>query len=118
MATFVKWLTSPEVNVRFVTSVGYMPVTERGFELLPNEIEKLESPKYKSLYNAYIQTQKDYEFYSAPKFDSYLDLETAFEKEVRRLLRKAAMEYKEEREDSSVKNREYLIKFERDMNRN
>lgn len=119
MATFVKWLTSPEVNVRFVTSVGYMPVTEKGFELLPNEIEKLESPKYKSLYNAYIQTQKDYEFYSAPKFDSYLDLETTFEKEVRRLLRKAALEYKEEeKEDSSVKNREYLIKFERDMNRN
>jgi len=119
IATFVKWLTSPEINVKFVTSVGYMPVTNKGFELLPDQIEKLDSPKYKSLYEAYIQTQKDYTFYSAPKLDNYLDLETTFEKEVRRLLRKAAMEYNEEgKEDSSVKNREYLIKFERDMKRN
>ena len=119
LATFVKWITSPEVNVRFVTSVGYMPVTNEGFELLPGEIDKLESPKYKSLYNAYIETQKDYEFYTAPKLDNYLDLETKFEKEARRLLRKAALDYSEEEEpNSDVINREYLIKFERDMNRN
>ena len=34
-AKFVKWLTEPEKNVQFVTSVGYMPVTEKAFELLP-----------------------------------------------------------------------------------
>ena len=27
--TFLKWLTSPERNVEFVTSLGYMPVTQR-----------------------------------------------------------------------------------------
>ena len=30
-AKFVKWLTEPEKNVQFVTSVGYMPVTEKAF---------------------------------------------------------------------------------------
>ena len=88
-ATFIKWLCEPSNNVKFVTSLGYMPVTNEGFNLLEGEVENLESAKYKSLYDAYIKTQKEYEFYSAPKFESYLETETAFEKDVRAILRKA-----------------------------
>ena len=50
-AKFVKWLTEPEKNVQFVTSVGYMPVTEKAFELLPEAINNLTNEKYKSLYH-------------------------------------------------------------------
>lgn len=46
-AVFLKWLTEPETNVRFVTSVGYMPVTDAAFEVLPDFIENLEDPKYR-----------------------------------------------------------------------
>ncbi|MBR4993434.1 MAG: extracellular solute-binding protein [Lachnospiraceae bacterium] len=88
-ATFIKWLCEPTNNDKFVTSLGYMPVTNEGFNLLEGEVENLESAKYKSLYDAYIKTQKEYEFYSAPKFESYLETETAFEKDVRAILRKA-----------------------------
>ena len=78
-ATFLKWLTEPENNVRFVTSVGYMPVTEAAFELLPDALAQLTNPTYRSLYEAFVQTQADYEFYTPPQFADYLTLEQTFE---------------------------------------
>ena len=88
-AIFLKWLTEPEINVRFVTSVGYMPVTDAAFEVLPDYIGDLEDPKYRSLYEAFLETQASYEFYTAPQIASYLELEQSFEKNVRSKLRAA-----------------------------
>lgn len=88
-AIFLKWLTEPENNVRFVTSVGYMPVTNVAFDILPNVIENLEDPKYRSLYKAFVETQSSYEFYTAPQIKNYLELEQTFEKNVRSKLRAA-----------------------------
>lgn len=82
--TFLKWLTDPEHNVEFVTRTGYMPVTRSAFENeLPKAIEELESAKYVSLYQAYLDTQKNYEFYVPPQLQSYLSLETTLEDNVR-----------------------------------
>lgn len=82
--TFLKWLTEPEHNVEFVTRTGYMPVTKSAFENeLPKAIEELESAKYVSLYQAYLDTQKNYEFYVPPQLQSYLSLETTLEDNVR-----------------------------------
>ncbi len=82
--TFLKWLTEPENNVEFVTKTGYMPVTGAAFEdELPEAVEKLENDKYISLYNAYMDTQMNYEFYVPPQLESYLSLETALEDNVR-----------------------------------
>ena len=88
-AVFLKWLTEPENNVRFVTRAGYMPVTEEAFDYLPDAIERLENPKYKSLYEAFVETQESYEFYTAPQLSGYLELETAYEKNIRSALRAA-----------------------------
>lgn len=82
--TFLKWLTDPAHNVEFVTRTGYMPVTRSAFENeLPKAIEELESAKYVSLYQAYLDTQKNYEFYVPPQLQSYLSLETTLEDNVR-----------------------------------
>lgn len=86
---FLKWLTEPEINVRFVTSVGYMPVTDAAFEVLPDFIGNLEDPKYRSLYEAFLETQASYEFYTVPQIPGYLELEQSFEKNVRSKLRAA-----------------------------
>lgn len=83
-ATFLKWLIEPEQNVEFATRGGYMPVTKSAFEKeLPKAIENLDSNKYVSLYKAYLDTQEHYEFYVAPQLDSYLNLETTFENNIR-----------------------------------
>ena len=92
-AKFVKWLTEPEKNVQFVTSVGYMPVTEKAFELLPEAINNLTNEKYKSLYQAFIDTQNEYTFYCAPQMDNYLDSEMKFEKNIRMKLTSARKRY-------------------------
>lgn len=82
--TFLRWLTEPRTNVEFVTSLGYMPVTEEAFrEYLPGAIETLAESKYRELYRAFLTTQDEYTFYTPPLLESYLDLETGFEYDVR-----------------------------------
>ena len=49
--------------------------------------------KYKSLYQAFIDTQNEYTFYCAPQMDSYLDSEMKFEKNIRMKLTSARKRY-------------------------
>lgn len=92
--TFLKWLTEPEHNVEFVTRTGYMPVTQTAFENeLPKAIEGLESPKYASLYQAYMDTQANYKFYVPPQLETYLSLETTLENHVRAQLAFGRQDY-------------------------
>ena len=61
-----------------------MPVTQEAFDsYLPQAIEGLSEQKYIELYQAYQETQKEFEFYSAPKLDTYLETETNFEDQIR-----------------------------------
>lgn len=91
--TFLKWLTEAERNTRFAVSAGYMPVTQEAFDrYLPQEIENLTEQKYRELYKAFQQTQRDYQFYSAPQLGSYLETENAFEDQIRALPEKPAGE--------------------------
>ena len=94
--TFLKWLTEPDHNVEFVTRTGYMPVTRAAFENeLPEAIEGLESAKYASLYQAYLNTQANYEFYVPPQLENYLSLETTLEDQVRSQLALGRQDYLE-----------------------
>lgn len=98
--TFLKWLTEAQKNVEFVTSLGYMPVKQEAFDVyLPEAIEKLSDPMYVSLYQAFLKTQENYTFYTAPKLDSYLDLETKFEELIRQTLSVKRLEWQEHPED-------------------
>ena len=93
-ATFLKWLTEPEYNVEFVTQAGYMPVTQTAFENeLPKAIDGLESAKYVSLYQAYLDTQANYEFYVPPQLETYLSLETMMENHIREQLALGRQDY-------------------------
>ncbi|MDO4562257.1 MAG: extracellular solute-binding protein [Clostridia bacterium] len=92
--TFIKWLTAPEQNTKFVTSLGYVPVCYEAYDkYLIKETEQLTDPKYKDLYKTIQDINPDYEFVYPPRFDSYLDSETAFTVTVRRLLSDARQEY-------------------------
>ena len=85
--------------MRFVTSVGYMPVTDAAFDVLPDFIDNLEDPKYRSLYEAFLETQSSYEFYTAPQIDGYLELEQTFEKNVRSKLRATCSSWRDGEEN-------------------
>lgn len=92
--TFLKWLTDAKRNTEFVTKAGYMPVKQEAFEkyLMP-AIENLKDKMYISLYRAFLQTQKEYTFYFPPKIDTYLELETSFESNVRNALKYGKSRY-------------------------
>ena len=94
-AVFLKWLTEPDNNIEFVTQAGYMPVTQAAFDRLSAVASKLESSKYRSLYEALKDTQENYRFYVAPQLPNYLDLEMKFEKNVRLELDRERQKYKE-----------------------
>ena len=97
---FLKWLTETKKNVEFVTSLGYIPVKQEAFDVcLPEAIEKLSDPMYVSLYQAFLETQENYTYYTTPKLDSYLDLETKFEELVRQTLSVKRMEWLEDPEN-------------------
>ena len=82
--TFLKWLTAPKRNVDFVTQLGYMPVTQTAFaNELPSAVRTLDDPMYVSLYQAFLDTQSSYTFYTPPQRRDYLELETRFEEQVR-----------------------------------
>lgn len=106
--TFLKWLTKPENNLRFVTATGYMPVTRDAFELLPEAIEKLEDSKYKSLYQAYLETQEHYHFCTAPQLEGYLKKETAFESSIRSIFKEAAGQYENGMDPEKLKRNAFL----------
>lgn len=81
---FLKWLTEPEINTKFVTKAGYMPVTSESFDkYLAPAVETIDNPMYKELYKAFIKTQENYTFYNAPLHPNYLDLEMRFEEQIR-----------------------------------
>lgn len=99
--TFLKWLTEPERNVDFVTSLGYMPVTKEGFDRdLPAAIQMLTDPMYASLYEAFLKTRQDYTFYVPPQREDYLSLETRFEKTARLRLAAGRAQYLEQGADA------------------
>ena len=87
--------------MEFVTQLGYMPVKQESFEkYLPAAIDRLRDPMYQSLYQAFLQTQEQYIFYTAPQYDTYLDLETRFEDLVRQKLQIARRSFRESPEQS------------------
>lgn len=92
--TFIKWLTEPEQNTKFVTSLGYVPVCYDAYDkYLLKETAKIADPKYKELYNTIQEINPEYEFVYPPRFDSYLDTETNFTTAILRLLSEGRKEY-------------------------
>ena len=70
-ATFLKWFTSPEENMQFVASTGYLPVTKLAFSThLEEEIARNPNPNVRKLLRTAMTVYSDYEFFTSPAFDS------------------------------------------------
>ena len=75
-AVFAKWLTESDRNLDFVTSAGYMPVTEEAFDKLPSY--RFEQDSYRTLYTALETTYENYTFLQEPSFENYYARVNAF----------------------------------------
>lgn len=81
---FLKWFTSPENNLKFVSSTGYLPVTEVAFgEIMSKEIANVPDENIKRVLQAGRIMQQEYEFYIPPLFDGIDDLQQEYESQLR-----------------------------------
>jgi multiple sugar transport system substrate-binding protein len=80
---FLKWFTSPENNLRFVSSTGYLPVTKDAFgDIMTKEIDLIQDENVKSLLRTSIKMQADYDFYIPPLFESIDTMQKDYTKRV------------------------------------
>ena len=76
----MKWFTSPENNLRFVTSTGYLPVTTEAYgELMSRQMERIADERIKSLFITLAKMQRDYRFYVTPPVEGVDQLQNRYE---------------------------------------
>lgn len=85
-AVFLKWFTSPENNLRFVSSTGYLPVTKDAFgEIMSREIDTSPHEKIKELLSTCRIMQKEYVFIIPPLFEGIDELQGKYETEFKEI---------------------------------
>lgn len=83
-AVFLKWFTSPENNLHFVVSTGYMPVTQAAFgELMTKELENIDDRNIRKLSQAIRTMQEEYQFYTTPLFTGIDELQEQYEAQLK-----------------------------------
>ncbi len=87
-ALFLKWITQPDQNMRFVSSTGYLPVTREAFETnMTKEIENVENPNIRKLLEAATKMYSEYTFIVAPHYEKYDALSKEYETSIKQAMR-------------------------------
>lgn len=88
---FLKWFTSPEQNLKFVSSTGYIPVTKDAFNMTLSEKTVTDENVRKLLETAKEMSEK-YTFFYTPIVENFDELQGNFNKN----MKSYALEYKNE----------------------
>jgi multiple sugar transport system substrate-binding protein len=93
---FLKWFTEPEKNLRFVSSTGYLPVTQAAFgEMMAKEIKNIPDKSIAELFRAVMEMQQEYDFYIPPLFDDYDRLQNGYEDRMKKTASASRKKYLE-----------------------
>lgn len=77
---FLKWFTSPENNIRFITATGYLPVTKTAFDnILSSEFDKIPDKNTRIMLNAAVEMYNQYDFFIPPIFEGIDILQKDYE---------------------------------------
>ena len=90
---FAKWLTEKENNLRFVTSTGYLPVTDEAFTALFDDTGVAEKESCRNLYDMINSMINTYELHALPLYSSASDIQSRFEQNVKLVLKSAHNQY-------------------------
>ncbi len=94
-AVFLLWLTAPEQNVRFVESTGYLPVTKQAFEKeFLKHLQTVEDLRIKKMLTAVVSMYREYEFFTAPNFSGFDDLNKSYETDFKKFMKEETEAYK------------------------
>jgi multiple sugar transport system substrate-binding protein len=101
-ALFLKWFTSPANNLRFVSSTGYLPVTEEAFgDIMLKEIDTITDANIKELLTVARQMQMEYEFFISPLFEGVDVIQSNYEQGFRMVARSTFEHYQELRKNDN-----------------
>lgn len=79
---FLRWFTEPEQNMRFISSTGYLPVTQDAFEnRMDAEISQVNDYRIKKMLVAVTEMYQNYDFFVAPTFEAFDSIGSAYEKD-------------------------------------
>lgn len=92
-AVFAKWITQSSHNAEFATQSGYLPVTSEGLRTLLSATSTVENEKYRMLYEVVDGMNGSYAFCALPRYEGAADVQSAFEKNVKRVLNTAHEDY-------------------------
>lgn len=92
---FAKWLTEKENNLSFVTSAGYLPVTNEAFSALFSDTGIAEKESYRNLYDMMNGMMNSYELHALPVYDNASEVQSRFEQNVKLVLKSAHNQYLE-----------------------
>lgn len=91
---FLKWFTSPEQNMKFISETGYLPVTKKAFETKVDEnINKATNENIKKLLKTAVTMYREYDFYVPPVFDELDSLDKFYTNMLKEAAIKARMDY-------------------------
>lgn len=93
---FLKWFTSPENNIKFITATGYLPVTSTAFDsILSSDIEKISDENTKAILKAAGEMYSQYDFFIPPVFDGIDVLQKDYEKKLKQTASEGRKEYEQ-----------------------
>ncbi|NLV17677.1 MAG: extracellular solute-binding protein [Syntrophomonadaceae bacterium] len=88
-AIFLKWFTSPDINMRFISSTGYLPVTkEANDENISQEIAAVDNINMKKLLEAAKRMYAEYSFIVAPNYAGFDAMNKDYEEQIRQTMYK------------------------------
>lgn len=82
-AVFLKWFTSPEQNLKFVSSTGYIPVTKKAIEMIVNEENIITDDKVRKLLKTAQEMTEQYTFFCTPIIENFDELQKNFNKNMK-----------------------------------
>lgn len=84
---FLKWLTAPAQNMRFIASTGYLPVTVQAFEQdMKSHMEGVEDTRIKKMLAAVNSMYENYSFFTPPIFEGFDSISKEYEKDFKALM--------------------------------
>lgn len=94
-AEFIKWLTAPEQNMKFIAETGYLPVTKQAFETdLQTHLETVKDARIKKMLTAVVDMYGSYQFFTAPNFSDFDAVSSKYKKDWYYLLTENREAYK------------------------
>ena len=79
---FLKWFTAPEQNLKFVSSTGYLPVTEKAVEMTVDNEDNIED-KIRKLQKTTKEMAEQYTFFYTPVIENFDELQKSYNKNMK-----------------------------------